>query len=162
MKSKIISVRICRLITDTRSQLDLHDAFYIPSVSKNLVSLSKFDLEDFSFTFVNFSFKLIKYFILVGTEILCNGLCKMNLDSSFAQSLFVWNINVGMKCGIINESCSILWYRWLGHISKKKMTRLVKKSILSNLDFSDFDMCIDCIKKNKLKIIKYPLEVKDS
>ena len=73
-----------RLITDTRFQLDLYDVFYVPSVSKNLVSLSKLNLGDFSFTFVNLSFKLIKNFILVGTETLCNGLYKMNLYYYFA------------------------------------------------------------------------------
>ena len=73
------------------------------------------------------------------------------------------NVNIGMKYGIMNESFSILWHRRLGHISKERMIKLTKKGISPNLDFSDFDMCIDCIKKNKLKFIKgISLEVKDS
>ena len=73
------------------------------------------------------------------------------------------NVNIRIKHDIINESSSILWHRQLGHISKEKMTRLVKKNILSNLNFSNFGMCIDCIKENKLKIIKSMLlKVKDS
>ena len=64
------------------------------------------------------------------------------------------NVNIGMKRGIINESSSILWHKWLGYISKEMMTRLVKEGIFSNLDFSDFGMCKHCIKKNKLKIIE--------
>ena len=82
MKFKIISVRTYRIIIDIEFQLDLHDAFYIFLVSKNLISLSKLDLEDFLFIFINLNFKLMKTFILVGTEILCNGLYKLNLDSS--------------------------------------------------------------------------------
>ena len=87
----------------------------------------------------------------------------MNLDSSITQSLLVLYVNIRMKYGIVNESSLILWHRWLGHISKARMTRLIKLDILSNLDFNSFGMCIDCIKKNKLKIIKdIPLEVKNS
>ena len=62
MKSKIISVGTYRLIIDTGFKLDLHDIFYVPSVSKNLVFLVKLNLEGFSFTFVNLRFRMIKKF----------------------------------------------------------------------------------------------------
>ena len=57
------------------------------------------------------------------------------------------NVHIGMKYGIVNESSLILWHRRLSHISKEKITRLIKKGILSNINFSDFDMCIDCIEE---------------
>ncbi|KAJ9558495.1 hypothetical protein OSB04_013109 [Centaurea solstitialis] len=34
----------------------------------------------------------------------------------------------------------------IGHISKERMTRLVKDEIIEDLDFSDFDPCVNCIK----------------
>ncbi|KAJ9561618.1 hypothetical protein OSB04_006778 [Centaurea solstitialis] len=34
----------------------------------------------------------------------------------------------------------------IGHISKQRTTRLVKDGIIENLDFSDFDPCVNCIK----------------
>ena len=40
----------------------------------------------------------------------------------------------------------MLWHKRLGHISRKRMERLIKENILHSLDFSDFDNCIDCIK----------------
>ena len=33
----------------------------------------------------------------------------------------------------------------LGHISRKRMERLIKEEILSDLDFSYIDTCVDCI-----------------
>ena len=111
MKSKIISVWIYRLITDIRFQLDLHNVFYIPSVCRNLISSSNFDLESFSFIFINLNFKLIKKFILIDTETLYNGLYKINLVSSFAQSLLILNVNIGMKHNIVNESSLTLQHR---------------------------------------------------
>ena len=67
IKFKVILVETCRFIIDTGFKLDLYDVFCVPSVSKNLVSLAKLDLEDFSFIFVNSNFRLMKNFILVGT-----------------------------------------------------------------------------------------------
>ena len=39
----------------------------------------------------------------------------------------------------------MLWHRRLGHISIKRLKRLVK-GVLHTLDFTDFETCVDCIK----------------
>ena len=72
IKSQVISVGIYKLIADTEFHLHLHDVFYVPSIFRNLISLSKLDLEGFLFIFINSNFKLIKKFILVGIGTLCN------------------------------------------------------------------------------------------
>ena len=46
----------------------------------------------------------------------------------------------------LNEKYSTLWHKRLGHISRQIMERLIKDEILPNLDFSDFDTCVDYIK----------------
>ncbi|GJR88471.1 putative zinc finger, CCHC-type containing protein [Tanacetum coccineum] len=38
-----------------------------------------------------------------------------------------------------------------GHISRDRMTRLVKDEVLPNLDFSDFEKCVECIKGKMTK-----------
>jgi len=47
-----------------------------------------------------------------------------------------------------------LWHKCLGHISKEMMERLVKNESLSNLDFTDLNVCVDCIKSKQTKHIK--------
>jgi len=47
-----------RLILDTGFYLDLMDIFYVPSISRNLVSLSKFDVVGYSFISGNGCFSL--------------------------------------------------------------------------------------------------------
>jgi len=42
----------------------------------------------------------------------------------------------------------------LGHISKERMERLVKNEILPSLDFTDLNVCVDCIKGKQTKHIK--------
>lgn len=41
---------------------------------------------------------------------------------------------------------SLLWHKYLGHISKDRIEKLVKNEILPNLNFIDFGLCVDCIK----------------
>ena len=40
----------------------------------------------------------------------------------------------------------MLWYRRLGHISIQRIKRLINDGVLSTLDFTDFETCVDCIK----------------
>jgi len=67
------------------------------------------------------------------------------------------NINVGTKRKRYdNETSSKLWHYHLGHISRRRIERLIKDQILPSLDFTDADVdhCIDCIKGKYAKKIK--------
>ena len=46
----------------------------------------------------------------------------------------------------LNEKSSTLWHKRLSHISRQRIERIIKDGILLDLDFSDFDTCVDCIK----------------
>ena len=59
-----------------------------------------------------------------------------------------------MKCGILNENSSMLCYKRLWHISRQRVEKLVNDGVLKILDFSDFDICIDCIKGKQSKSTK--------
>ena len=71
----------------------------------------------------------------------------MKLDPNFTNSS---NAFIRNKKGKIDERSSMLWQRHLWHISKERMQRLIKKGIPYDLDLSDFDTCIDCIKESSL------------
>ena len=47
---------------------------------------------------------------------------------------------------VMNEEFSLLWHRRLGHISIQRIKRLINEGVLSSLDFTDFETCLDCIK----------------
>ena len=49
-------------------------------------------------------------------------------------------------CLGLNEKSSTHWHKCLCHISRQRMERLIKDEILLDLDFSDFDTCVNCIK----------------
>ena len=54
----------------------------------------------------------------------------------------------------MNENSSMLWHKRLGHISNQRIQRLVSDGILDPLDFSDFQVCIECIKGKQTNMTK--------
>ena len=54
----------------------------------------------------------------------------------------------------IDAISSKLWHRRLGHISRGRIECSVKASILTPLEFSELEQCIDCIKGKFAKKIK--------
>ena len=80
--------------------------------------------------------------VLIGNAFLFGNLYSLNLhhgplcDSSSVNSV------VDCKRARMNLSSSMLWYKRLGHISRQRLERLVKDGVLSNLDFSDFELVL--------------------
>ena len=62
--------------------------------------------------------------------------------------------NYGIKQKLTNENSSMLWHRCLGHISNQRIERLVLEGILDPLDFSDFQVYIECIKGKQTNMRK--------
>ena len=146
MRSHVEAVGTFRLVLETNFVLDLENTLYVPSFSKNLISVSKLVPLGFEFSFVGLDFRLFKNSSLVGCGTLVDGLYKLNLDPVFEHSLLTLHDNIGIKRTIIDENSSMLWHRRLGHISMERIKRLVNDGVLKALDFSDFGTCVDCIK----------------
>ena len=149
------AVKTYRLILDTGFYLDLMDTFFfVPSISRNLVSLSKLDVVGYFFKFENGCFSLYQRTYLIGFGTLYDGLYRLNLNNLYAETLMTSHHNVGTKRSLVNECSAFLWHKRLGHISKERMERLVKNEILASLDFTDMNVCVDCIKGKQTKHIK--------
>lgn len=132
----------------------LDGCFYVPSISRNLVSLSKLDVAEYSFKFRNGCFSLYQHTYLIGSGTLYDELYRLNLDNLYAETLMTLHHNAGTKRSLVNECSVFLWHKRLGHISKERMERLVKNEILPSLDFTDLNVCVDCIKGKQTKHIK--------
>ena len=64
------------------------------------------------------------------------------------------SMNATNKRKRVHDISSKLWHCCLGHILRGRIERLIKKSILPPLKFSDLAQCIDCIKGKYVKKIK--------
>ena len=110
-------------------------------------SVSKLDVNGFSFKIGKGCFSLFnKDDSFISSGILVDGLYRLKIDVDFSASLMCIHQNIGIKHSMANKNSTYLWHKRLGHISKKRLQRLVKNEILSNLDFAYLSLCMDCIK----------------
>ena len=130
VKVPVETVETYCLKLDTKHRLDLLETPYVSSLSRNLVSLSKLDVTGYSFNFGNGCFNLFKHNHLIGTDILCDGLYKLKIDSLYAETILTLHHNVGTKRSLVKERSTFLWHKCLGHISRERMERLIKNEIL--------------------------------
>ena len=87
VKGPIEAVRAYCLNLDIEYHLDLLEILYVPSLSRNLVSLSNLNVTGYSFNFDNECFSLLKHNNIIGTDILCNDLYKLNLNALYAEMI---------------------------------------------------------------------------
>jgi hypothetical protein len=145
--------------------LRLHNVLYVPSLSRNLISVSCLDDDGYDCQFgnrqclilfdskvVGLAFRQDKLYMLSMHEsvnVVCNDeniVCNEQVSSS---------TNVSSKRKRCDDATSVkLWHYRLGHISKWRIERLIKDDILIPLDFSNSDYCIDCIKGKYAKQVK--------
>jgi hypothetical protein len=124
--------------------LSLKEVLYVPPLHRNLISVSKLDDNGIDCHFgdgkckilvnndcVGLAFRQDKLYLLSLAEN-ANNICDENMNDSPS-------VNVSKKRKRIDNVSSKLWYCRLGHISRGRIERLVKKSILPHLEFSDLE-----------------------
>ncbi|KAL6350396.1 hypothetical protein AAG906_004347 [Vitis piasezkii] len=145
-KVKVEFFGMIKLRLATESFLLLHDVAYIPSLRRNLISISILDRQGYSFHFRGGKLDIFNNSVLIGNGVLFGNLYSLSLHhgplygSSFVNSI------VGCKRVIMNLSSSMLWHKCLGHISRQRLERLVRDGVLSSLDFSNFETYVVCLK----------------
>ena len=73
-----------------------------------------------------------------------DNLYSVEINASFNESLHL--STRGVKRKLTSENSAALWHKQLGHISQMRIERLVSCEILDPLDFTDFNICVNCIK----------------
>ncbi|KAL9461972.1 hypothetical protein AB3S75_000039 [Citrus x aurantiifolia] len=146
--AKVESIGVVRLHLATSYFLDLLGTAYIPSIRRNLISVSILDRCGYTFHFGDRKVYLFCNSELVGYGTLYDGLYMIDLFSRGVESSSNAHVVhvVSSNRARVDENSSMLWHKRLGHISKQRMERLIKDDILHNLDFSYFGTCVDCIK----------------
>ncbi|KAK0573237.1 hypothetical protein LWI29_004709 [Acer saccharum] len=151
VKVKIDRIGVAKLVISIGHFLELNDIVYIPSIRRNLISVSILDRAGYAFRFGNGKVFIYYNNVHIGSGTLCDGLYMIDLHPNIGQSFSSSTVHavnnvVGSKHGRIDENSPILWHRRLGHISRQRIERLIKDGILHKLDFSDFGTCVDCVK----------------
>jgi hypothetical protein len=120
-----------RLSFDTGHFIELRDTYVVPSFRRNLISISVLDKYGYSCSFGNNKFSLFLNSTLVATGSLIDNLYMLNTIASFNETL--QTTSRGTKRKFSSENSAALWHKRLGHISKKRIERLVSDNILNPL-----------------------------
>ena len=120
---------------------------YISLIRRNLISVPILDRLGYSFLFGTGKVKLYQNSLLIDTGVLCGNLYRLGLFVlPYVSAIHTINTASSSKHLRLKEKSSTLWHKRLSHIPKQRMERLIKDEILQDLDFSDFDICVGCIK----------------
>ena len=148
MRSHVEAVGTCSLVLSSGFILNLEKTFYIPSFSRNLISVSRLVPLGYSFKFYETSFSLFYKSNLIGNGTLSDGLFSIDLQNDATNNAM--HVHTGIKRCVINEDSSMLWHRRLGHISIQRIKRLVNDGVLSTLDFTDLRLVWTVLKESEL------------
>ena len=154
-KAHVEAIGHFRILLCTGFYLDLHETFVVPSFKRNLISVYSLDKNGFSCMFQNRKFSLFHDSKLVGTGKMSeiDRLYALDTDASYNQILHTSTRNVKRK--LTSENSGGLWHKRLGHISRKRIERLVHNEILDPLNMSDIDPCVQCAKGKQVSVRKY-------
>ena len=142
---EVKAIETFRLLLRTGFYLDLIETHVVPSLRRNLVYVPILDTSGYCCSFRNGKVIVYQNSNLVGSGSLLryDNLYFLDTIASFSESLHV--STVGIKRKLTSENSASLWHKRLGHISKRRIERLVSDGMLDPLDFMDFDTCVNCI-----------------
>ena len=130
--------------------LILKNCFYVSSFQRNLISVSRLVKDNCSVLFNASGMSLFWGNTIVGNAIF-DELFRLKTSSSNDNLSF--NVNPRKRKEVRNDS-GILWHKILGHISQKRVEKLVKEGLLGSLDFTSFPTCVNCIKAKATNTFK--------
>jgi hypothetical protein len=153
-KAEVEAIGELQLEISNGFTLYLHDVLYVPSMRRNLISVSCLDDDGFDCLFDKKQCLITFNDRIVGHALSHDKLYLLSIKDFINVISSENNVNVSSsknKRKRIDGVSLKLWHRRLGHISRGRIERLVKESILPPLEFSDFEQYIDCIKGKYIK-----------
>jgi hypothetical protein len=137
--------------------LYLHDVLSMPSTRRNLIFVSCLDDYEFDCLFGKRQCLITFNNEFVGRAFKHDKLYLLSIKDSINAVSSENDVYVSPcknKHKRIDDVSSKLWHHSLWHISRGRVERLVKESLLQPLEFLDFEQCINCIKGKYVKQIK--------
>lgn len=143
---EVQAIGVFKLILRTGFILVLNETFVVPSFKRNLISVCLLDKDGFTCSFGNKQCQFYFNASLVGTSYLSivDRLYMLDMVPSFNETLHV--THSGHKRKLTENNSYSLWHKRLGHISERRIMRLVSEGILGAIDTSDKNECVSCIK----------------
>ena len=120
--------------------LELNNCYYVPSLSRNIISSSCLLRDGYRFVIEDNGCSMFKNEMFHAYMPVMNGLFILNLDSGP-----VYNINNAKRLRPNDLNTTYFWHCRLGHISEKRMKKLHADGLLKSFDFESFETCEACL-----------------
>ncbi|VFQ73142.1 unnamed protein product [Cuscuta campestris] len=118
--------------------LHLNNCLFVPSMSKNIISVSCLDKAGFSFVVKDKTLSVFRNDIFYASAKMTNGLYVLDMDTA------IYNVDVKRnKPNSLN--LAYLWHCRLGHINEKRISKLHRFGVLDSFDFQSYDVCKSCL-----------------
>ena len=127
---------------------DLNDVYYVPSMKRNLVSVSILIQTGCSFLMNFDGIKISLPSNSIASGVYVDGYMKLLCSYPKEKEICLLETIeplIGVKRKFSENSFS-LWHKRLGHISVERLKILEKQSLLPSLDYTDVGTCIECVK----------------
>ncbi|KAK9018707.1 hypothetical protein V6N11_033754 [Hibiscus sabdariffa] len=118
--------------------LNLENCYFVPSLTKNMISVSCLDKIGFGIIIKNNSCSFFYNNLFYGSAQLINGLYILN------QENMIFNINT-KKLKTNDSNQTYLWHCRLGHISERRISKLHKDGLLDPFVFEQLDVYESCL-----------------
>jgi transposase InsO family protein len=139
--SKIVGIGEVRLKFDTGMELVLHNVKHVPDMRLNVISTGLLDDDGYYNGFGNGKWKLTLGSLIVGR-------------GEKVSKLYVTHpkISCNNVNAVENVDMSELWHKRLGHMSKKGMSILSKKNVLSGVHDVSLSKCSHCLAGKQTRV----------
>ena len=126
-KVAALAVGSCSLSLPTGLVMELNNCYYVPNITKNIISVSCLVNDGYTFEIRNKGILIFKNEMFFGSAEMFNGIYVLNLQCPI--------LNIETKKLKSNNSKNLfLWHYHLGHINETRLTKLYKDGYLGSFD----------------------------
>ncbi|KAK8680799.1 hypothetical protein V6N13_109737 [Hibiscus sabdariffa] len=118
--------------------LNLENCYFVPSLTKNIISVSCLDKIGYEIIIKNNCCSFYLNNLFYGSAQLINGLYILNQENE------IFNINT-KRTKTNDSNQTYLWHCRLGHISERRISKLHKDGLLDPFVFEQMDVCESCL-----------------
>ena len=122
--------------------LGLKNCYYVPTMSRNIISVSCLDKIGFEFIIRNNKCSIYHGDVFYGYAPRTHGLNILDIEDTNEKSIY--NINT-KKFKSNDLNITYLWHYRLGHINEKRISKLHQHGLLNSFDFESFETCEYCL-----------------
>ncbi|GJZ19455.1 retrotransposon protein, putative, ty1-copia subclass [Tanacetum coccineum] len=143
-REAVEAIREFHLCLPSGLVLILHNCHYAPSITREIISVSRLYKDGFVNRFKNDNLiSVFKNNMIYFNAIPRDDIYEIVMSSSVTNDSFMFAIS--NKRAKLNLDSTLLWHCRLGYINKKRIEKLQHDGLLDSTDIKSFEKCVACM-----------------